>query len=50
MYGPSKSFSWSKFLLTVRKMVNTLEDYNILEGVVPLQKWFQAAMASKSKI
>jgi len=50
MYGPSNSFLWSEILLTVCKMVNTLEGYNILEGFVPLQKWFQAAVTSKSKI
>jgi len=50
MYGPSKSFSRSEFLLAVRKTVNTQEGYNILEGAVLLQKRVQAAVTPKSKI
>jgi hypothetical protein len=48
-FEPPKSFSRSEFLLAVRKLVNTLEGYNILEGAVPLQTIFQYAVTPKSE-
>jgi len=48
-FGPPKSFSLRKFLLAIRKVVNKLEDYSILEGAAFLQN-VQAAVTLKSEI